>query len=293
MHAPDSSKRVADLGVGRALPEQAIVFACGDDELIGILAAAETPRRRGVIVVVGGPQYRAGSHRQFTLLARQLAAAGYPTFRFDYRGMGDSEGMPREFDTIDADIRAAIAAFRQAMPILEEIVLWALCDGASATLMFGEKPEGIAGMVVLNPWISSSATRARAHVKLYYPQRLMQRQFWSKLVSGDFDAREAIRSLWSNLRQSRSESAGETAAFMVRMRTGLANFGGRTLLVLSGNDLVAKELLELAAMDAEWRRALASPRVRQIVIPDADHTFSRGPWAEAVERHTLAWLGSW
>ena len=43
---------------------------------------------RGMLIVVGGPQYRAGSHRQFTLLARDVAATGVPTMRFDYRGMG-------------------------------------------------------------------------------------------------------------------------------------------------------------------------------------------------------------
>ena len=48
--------------------------------------------------MVGGPQYRVGSHRQFTLMARAFAAAGYPVLRFDYRGIGDSEGESRGFE---------------------------------------------------------------------------------------------------------------------------------------------------------------------------------------------------
>ena len=36
MHTANSSKRVADFGVGRALPEQAIVFKRGDDELVSV-----------------------------------------------------------------------------------------------------------------------------------------------------------------------------------------------------------------------------------------------------------------
>jgi alpha/beta superfamily hydrolase len=49
-----------------------------------------------VLVIVGGPQYRAGSHRQFTLLARSLAEQGFAVLRFDYRGMGDSTGAMRD-----------------------------------------------------------------------------------------------------------------------------------------------------------------------------------------------------
>jgi len=51
-------------------------------------AAADT----GVLIVVGGPQYRVGSHRQFVMLARFLADHGVPCMRFDYRGMGDVSG---------------------------------------------------------------------------------------------------------------------------------------------------------------------------------------------------------
>jgi alpha-beta hydrolase superfamily lysophospholipase len=61
--------------------------------LVGIVHPAGKPAGDiGVVVVVGGPQYRVGSHRQFVLLARDLAAAGIPTLRFDTRGMGDSGG---------------------------------------------------------------------------------------------------------------------------------------------------------------------------------------------------------
>jgi len=42
--------------------EQAIVFNCDGCRLIGIATKPETPAETGVLIVVGGPQYRAGSH---------------------------------------------------------------------------------------------------------------------------------------------------------------------------------------------------------------------------------------
>ena len=56
--------------------ERGLVFRCAGEELVGILHPA--PGATGVVIVVGGPQYRVGSHRQFLLLARRLAASGIP-----------------------------------------------------------------------------------------------------------------------------------------------------------------------------------------------------------------------
>src|SRR5690349_14351227 len=93
-----------------ALPaaERAVFFQCQGEQLVGILSGAEQPATRGVLILVGGPQYRAGSHRQFTLLARHLAEHGVPSLRFDYRGMGDSGGEVRSFEDVSPDIRCAI-----------------------------------------------------------------------------------------------------------------------------------------------------------------------------------------
>ena len=56
--------------------ESAFVFVSRGQSLPAILAAPEAARNTGVLLVVGGPQYRVGSHRQFVLLSRALAAAG-------------------------------------------------------------------------------------------------------------------------------------------------------------------------------------------------------------------------
>ena len=75
---------------------------------LGILAQPEIPAQTGVVVVVGGPQYRAGSHRQFVLLSRALAQAGFAVLRLDYQGMGDSDGAPYDFTHVSSDIARAI-----------------------------------------------------------------------------------------------------------------------------------------------------------------------------------------
>src|SRR5437016_3602142 len=126
--------------------EHALIFDCEGESLVGILSEAGLPAGRGVLIVVGGPQYRVGSQRQFTLLARHLAERGVPTLRFDYRGMGDSDGEVRSFERIGADIRCAIDRFFTSVPGLKDVAIWGLCDAASAALFYANQDARVSGL---------------------------------------------------------------------------------------------------------------------------------------------------
>jgi exosortase A-associated hydrolase 1 len=175
--------------------ERGLAFGCLGETLVGVLSVPCVPQSVGVVIVVGGPQYRAGSHRQFVLLARRLAASGITTLRFDCRGMGDATGAMRKFEDFGPDILAAIDALRRAEPVVERIVLWGLCDAASAILLYCRDAHDprIAGVVLVNPWVRSDASFARAQLKHYYSKRFFERAFWSKLASGGVDLRAAVR----------------------------------------------------------------------------------------------------
>jgi exosortase A-associated hydrolase 1 len=276
-------------------PEEAVAFPCGEEHLIGVLSRpAEQVQSIGVVIVVGGPQVRAGSHRQFVVLARALAAAGYTTLRFDVRGMGDSTGAARSFEALSDDIVAAIDALQARAPTLRGVVLWGLCDAASAALLYQQERADprIAGLCLVNPWTRSAVTLARTHVKHYYLQRLAQRTFWSKLLRGRVGL-GALASLWRNVRTAHRKSALPAAAsrpFQQRMAMGWASFRGPMLLLLSGNDYTAKEFLEHAAADWQWKQCLAQRNVQRIDIPGADHTFSGTLAMQRLLDDTLEWL---
>lgn len=277
--------------------EQAIAFPCAGERLLGIVAAPAAPATTGVLIIVGGPQYRAGSHRQFLLLSRALSAAGYPAMRFDFRGMGDSSGEPRSFEAVDEDIAAAILAFRQHCPQLERIVLWGLCDAATAALLYWDRTGDscIGGLVLLNPWVRSEATLARTHIKHYYVQRLAQGEFWRKLLSGRLGIGRAMGGLAGSLLRARQATSGDGAPaadlpFQQRMMRALEIFPGPSLLILSGDDYTAKEFLEACQGDTRAQRALAGPCLTRFEVSEADHTFSSREWRQAVEAATLDWL---
>lgn len=274
--------------------EQPIHIAGDGLDMLGILTlpAPGTPMRHiGVMVVVGGAQYRVGSHRQFVRLARRLAAAGHPVLRFDLPGMGDSPGEPVPFENTALHIAAAVEAMLRATPV-RHAVLWGLCDGASASLLYMQATQDprVTGLALLNPWVRSEAGLARARVKHYYRQRILEPDFWRKLASGGVGL-TALRGAWNNLRAMR-HAVAPSLSFQERMAHAWQAFDGKILLILSERDLTAQEFVEYTATQPTWSHALQRPGVSRHDIASADHTFSQPVWQLQVEDLTLAWLGA-
>lgn len=252
----------------------------------------------GVVIVVGGPQYRVGSHRQFVQLARAVAEAGYPAMRFDVRGMGDSEGDQRSFMHLDDDIDAAIEALMQRVQSLRAVVLVGLCDGASASLLFADKHRAdtrIAGLCLLNPWVRTEQTLAQTHVRHYYLQRLCQADFWRKLARGQVGTRaltELARSVLRSLAPATQSQARDVGTFQHRMSRGWATFAAPILLLLSEHDLTAREFVQAWRNAPEWRDAGRHAATTWIDIAGADHTLSSAQPRLLAERHIVEWLRS-
>lgn len=289
-------------GTPMSTREIPVTFDCEGAELLGMVHLPDQPQARGMLsIVAGGPQYRGGVCRMQVQMARHLAAAGVPVMRFDYRGLGDSEGEFRGFQDVEADIRAALACFRRQAPGLREVVLWGGCDGASAVLINGWKFPEVAGLVLGNPWVHNAATSDVVEIK-HYGQRMRDPQFWLKVLRLQYNPLPALATLLrgSTARLARALGGGTAAAaaaddpstpFVPRMRTGLQRFRGDVLLLMSGKSLLSQEFDELLQGDAAWQQAARAPRrmVRHD-IPEGDQAFSTMDTRAEVNAVTLQWL---
>jgi pimeloyl-ACP methyl ester carboxylesterase len=246
--------------------QRVLQFSCQGSWLVGIIDVPERPIVRGVLVVSGGPQYRVGSHRQYALMARLLAPRGIAVMRFDYRGMGDSEGSARGFAAIDDDLRAAIGEFFLHMPQMEEVVLWGVGDGATAAALYGHTDPRVRGLVLLNPWAGGAAS---ASVPLL-PQllaRFGEIGFWKKVGSGHAVAVDADMPLPQ------------------RIIASLACFDGAALVVVGGADAIGREFADLMERN--------DTACRRVTIAGANHTFASREWRDEVAELSANWIVSW
>jgi len=285
--------------------ELPIIFPCQTDELLGIIhQPTDFVGQLGVLIAVGGPQYRVGSHRQFVLLARYLASQNIPVMRFDYRGMGDSSGEMRSFSNVDADIDAAVNCFDSHCPGLAGIVIWGLCDAASAALFYSYQNQRIKGLVLLNPWVFTEQGAAKTYLKHYYWQRLTSPDLWRKVFRLQFNYRQSLQALiylikkrlqpvnsdTDHLKSGAKSLVSAELSLPVRMKVCWQRFEYPILLLLSGRDLTADEFRELIKSDSEWQPLITADRVTTKTFAEADHTFSSVKWRQCVEETTLSWL---
>lgn len=292
--------------------EQPFLFDCQADLLSGILHCSSAEVKMGVLIVVGGPQYRVGSHRQFVHLSRALAAQDIPVMRFDYRGLGDSSGELLGFEHIQTDIRCAIDTFINKQPALEKVVIWGLCDAATAAGFYAADDQRVAGLVLLNPWVRSEEGEAKAFLKHYYLQRLISRQFWQKVIKGDFNLAESVSSLIAKVKQvtgkkeqpvtQQNSRLADQAATLVednpvasvnlagKLLVSLKTYQGPVLLIISGNDLTAAEFDDAISASKPFRKLLTLKRFTRMDLNSADHTFSRREWRDQVSVWTANWM---
>lgn len=292
--------------------ETGVIFDCHGAQLIGVLHHAMQPADIGLLsIVAGGPQYRGGCGRQLVEMGRRLASEGIPVFRFDYRGMGDSEGEFAGFRFIEQDIEAAINEFKRQVPTLRRILIWGGCDAASAALIHAYRFDDVVGIIAANPFVSSDRTASGVKRK-HYLERVRQLSFWKKVFRFEVDFSELISSdfLSSAIRKllpatkpvekhqaingaingnATGSTTGITENYIDAMLTGLTQFKGRVLFLMSGRSLISKEFDELVEADARWQKSCDAENCERWEIPDADQTFSTRESRDAMLKSVSEW----
>ncbi|UYH55938.1 hydrolase 1, exosortase A system-associated [Qipengyuania sp. SS22] len=235
-----------------------LTFECQGVRCAATLDSA--PGTTGLLMVSGGNEIRAGAFNGQARLAATIAAAGFPVFRFDRRGIGDSEGDNRDFRRSTKDIAAALLAFRAIAPQVQRVAGFGNCDAASA-LMLASGAECDA-LVLSNPWTMEdgeddipppAAVRSRYVEKLKNPREL------ARLVSGRVDLGKLAKGM---VRAARPRSKSSSLAD--EMRTGLAGFTGPVKFLLADGDRTAQVFAE------RWD----TDDTRIARCPGADHAYS-------------------
>ncbi len=247
----------------------------------------------GLLIIVGGPQYHIGAHRQYVHMARHCATQGIAVMRFDYQGVGDSEGLYPGFEYITPDIHCAVYEFLKRTPEIQSVAIWGLCEGASAILLGGAEHKAVSHIILANPWVRTESGLAKAFVKHYYLDRLKSQAFWRKIISRKLDIKSTAAGVFSNIKKAfipPDIQKDDNHPFPERMLSGLREFQGKSLMIMSEQDLVAREFDDLISADKRWQNTITEKISQRDDIPETDHTFSTERWRMKVAESTANWL---
>lgn len=210
-----------------------ISFPCEGNTLAGTLDAADGAT--GLLIVSGGNEIRCGAHRGMALLAAELAADGVPVFRFDRRGIGESEGQNRGWEQSGPDIAAAAQAFRTLAPNVRRIVGFGNCDAATALALF-HRDAGIGSLVLANPWVGDEDDDLppAAAIRSHYADRAKDPKQWLRLVSGGINIGKAIK----GLRKASTKTPEPGNPIAERMAAALGDTPHRFLLANRDNTAI-------------------------------------------------------
>ncbi|AOL23388.1 exosortase A system-associated hydrolase 1 [Erythrobacter litoralis] len=215
-------------------------FGCGSLKLVGTLDTA--PGTTGLLIVSGGNEIRSGAFSGQSLLASRIARAGFPVFRFDRRGIGDSEGENRGFRRSARDIAAALEAFRALAPQVDRVIGFGNCDAASALML--AKGAGLDGLVLSNPWTveddgKDDASPPPSAIRARYAEKLKNPREVARLLRGGVDMGKLARGLVRSLRPAPAPSS-----LAEEMRAGLAAYEGPVRILLATADRTAQVFAE-------------------------------------------------
>jgi exosortase A-associated hydrolase 1 len=235
--------------------------------------------KTGLLIVTGGSQTRIGSHRLFERLATSLAGAGHPCFRFDRRGVGDSEGEDPGWKNSRTDLLAALAGFRREAE-LDGVVGFGLCDGASALALHSASLP-LDGLILVNPWLveAEAGEPPAAAVRDHYRRQLASLAGWKKLLGGSVSFAKLLRGVRRILAPSAPGLAEALAQALTRSGTPVE-------LILARGDATA------IGAQAEWRspRFAAVRMASPTYIESDSHTFARPGDFAALREACLAAL---
>jgi uncharacterized protein len=279
--------------------EKAVQFTCNGNRLYGILHLPDDREDSDCLVtmVTGGFQPRFGGHRLYIQIARFLCSHNITVFRFDYQGMGDSNGKIVGFGGAGPSIRAAIDYLRQALPNISETILWSLCDGCPISIIYATGHEHeIDGLILCNPFMFyEKGSRELAHIKYYYLKRIVSGQFWRRLFTLKINLAVEAATLWYSFREillnklklqlNLNELGG--LPLQNRVLRGILKLSKPIYLIFSTKDMGAMEFQNMLFKRERFMQKISSKKLILYEVEGADHTFTEPPMKDRLFELTL------
>lgn len=274
----------------------------------------------GVLLLSPGVKMRLGPQCLYRRMTDAFVRAGFTVFRFDFYGIGDSEGEISETALVDfynhIEVGRYVADTLDALDWMQrhtgvaKVIASGLCGGAVTGLLAGEHDPRIAGLLGLGitPILASRAADASAYMTVSelntmrkgYFKNLASLTSWVRLLTLQSDYRTLWRSLIKPIMRKVKTPALSPAASPAEPDNANPRFPPAffrmlesqrsILLVFSGADRLYAEFQEKFV--ARYRERLTSfaGRYALHVVPNANHVLSSREWEQEMLDVSTRWL---
>lgn len=293
--------------------------------LFGILHKPEKVLRKEAIILLSpGIKNRVAPHRLYVKMANAFAEIGFTVFRFDYYGLGDSEGEIDE--ELTADLYGSIEVGRyvddtiSAMNWLnsengiKQFILAGLCGGAITGLLSSIKDTRVVGLLGLAlPIIlsSSSVTYDKfltatelSQKRSFYVNKLFTVKAWRswiRFLTFQSDYRLIFRSLFLSKFTNKNDNSKVkqdvknpkvpnivNPHFIPTLKKAI-ELGQNYCLIFAEADRHYWQFFE-HVIDKGYIDFKKHSNIELTVIKNANHIFSFTDWQSKMLRTSVNWL---
>lgn len=264
-------------------------FFGADDRLLGLLTGpGQTASRPCLVILNAGFVHRVGPARLAVELARRVASAGFPAFRLDLAGTGDSappRPVPRGTIPAVADVQEALDHL-SARHGVRQFVVVGLCSGAINAHHAVVADTRIIGAILLDAYgyetarsriLRMTELAAAPHRLLRGAARRVGRLFHRSVPENEILPGEEGFLPWT-------PSKSDVVRDLIRVRSR-----GVPLLFVYSGAWSLRYRYEGQLRDA-FREVGLEDLLTEKLIPSADHTFLMRPEREAMLSTVVGWL---
>lgn len=269
-----------------------------------------------ILLLSPGVKMRVAPHRLYNKMADEFVNQGYVVARFDFSGLGDSEGEIEE--DLLADFYNTVQFGRYVNDTVDAMdwaerkykknrfILAGLCGGAITGLLAGQVDERVEALLSLNiPVILDGSNQDKTkyltegqldRLKTNYLKRLFDLKSWLRLLTFKSDYKLLFKSLIRKNKKRDSEKQQDNAvdsnvnplfepAFM-----DWIDRSKKMLLIFSGSDRLTWEYNEKFATPNKDQLDAINGGFEVHVVDEANHIFSYKSWYEEMMKLSLQWL---
>lgn len=304
-----------------------VVFENKDGfKLFGIVEQPEESLKKDTAVILLSPgiKSRVAPHRLYNKMASRFVSLGYTVLRFDFYGLGDSEGEIDE--EYLADFYGSVQVGRYVEDTItsldwmesnygfKKIILAGLCGGAITGLLSGNSDKRVVGLLGLGipvtmdgTSIGSSKNMSKGQLnemKLLYLRKLFSIKAWYRLLTLKSEYRvigKIMHQLFpknmhttehstSTLEEITYEAHESCNSLFTDALYRLLDIDARVLFIFSGADRLAWEFEEYFWQRNRSRLNKYGDRFDVHTVKNANHIFSSKEWCNEMLLHACKWL---